>query len=260
MTKKLKTAMVAAAAAALLAMPAAHAEFYVGFGVGGAAVKADPADMGVLPVGLIPPPSPLPPGYEEGVAGDQAAVGSNFSDTDLGTLFVVGWRAKYFGFEVGYANFNQMSRSEAKQNYTLPNVPLGCTPGISTPGSTGCQEREWRATYASDGYQAAVLGYLPVGDSIELFGKAGAIVWDSEQSGAERIREFGDNPSIPAPRNSSIEASDDGTDFMVGVGVNFLTDSAFTLRVAADYYAIGNTDRVVNYTASVVYSWGGADK
>lgn len=251
MTNKLKTVMVAAAAAAILAAPMAQAEIYVGFGAGGARVEADPADLGILPAG---------PGDPSQIAGDQAAVGSDFGDTDLGTLFVVGWRTKYFGAEVGYANFNQMGRSEAKERYELPNVPLGCQPGQPTPGSTGCQEREWEARYEADGYQATLVGYLPLGESIEIFGKAGALYWESEQSGAERIREVADNPAIPAPRNAAVSASDDGTDFTVGIGVNFVTDSAFTVRLAADYYAIDNTDLLINYTASIVYSWGRAAK
>jgi hypothetical protein len=246
---------------ALIAMPAARAEFYVGFGVGAANVQGGLAKMGTLPQGEIPPPSPLPPGYEAGVAGDVAAASSDFSDTDIGTLFAVGWRSRYFGVEVGYTNFNQMSRSEATEAYALPNAPLGCVPGQGGPTQpTGCQEREWRANYSADGYQAALLGYLPVGESIELFAKAGAIVWESEQSASERVRVFGDNPGIDGPRNDPVAAKDDGTDFMFGLGVNFLSDSPFAVRLAADYYAIGNTDQIITYTATLTYSWGKASR
>jgi hypothetical protein len=254
MTKQLATAMVAALAVSALGMPAARAEIYVGFNVGGARVEAGTADVGLLPRGEDPDPAPGNPAPE-----DLAAVGSDFSGSDIGTQFLVGWRARYFGAEIGYTNFNQMSRSYAEEFDALPNVPIGCDPVV--PTGAGCQEREWRQRYQAEGYQAAVLGYLPVHDNIELFGKVGAIFWDSESIGEERVREIvPTNPQVPPPANARIESSDDGTDLMVGIGALFRTDSPFSVRVAVDYYDVGNTDQILMYSVGAFYSWGQAGK
>jgi hypothetical protein len=247
--------MVAALAVSALAVPAAHAEIYVGFQVGGARIEASPADIGTTPRGLIPDPPPGNPAPED-VAGI-----SSFAGSDIGTQFLVGWRARYFGAEIGYTNFNQMSRSYAEEFSPLPNAPLGCD--IEAPAAPGgCQERDWRQRYQANGYQAAVLGYLPVHENIELFGKVGAIIWDSESIGEERVREQSPPrpPTLPPPANAKVTATDDGTDLMVGVGALFRTDSPFSVRVAIDYYDIGNTDEVIMYSVGAFYSWGRAGK
>jgi hypothetical protein len=253
MNRQLATAMVATLAVSALVVPAARAEIYAGFHVGGARVEAATADVGLLPRGQQPDPAPGNPAPE-----DVAAVG-DFSGSDIGTQFLVGWRARHFGAEIGYTNFNQMNRSYAEEFDALPNVPLGCNP--VAPTGTGCQERTWRQRYRADGYQAAILGYLPVHENIELFGKVGAIYWESESIGEERVREIvPTNPQIQPPANAQIRSSDDGTDLMVGIGALFRTGSPFSLRLAVDYYDVGNTDQIIMYSVGAFYSWGVADK
>jgi hypothetical protein len=251
-------AMVAALTVSALGMPAARAEIYVGFQVGGARVEANPADIGLVPRGQDPDPAPGNPAPE-----DVAAVGSDFAASDIGTQFLVGWRARYFGAEIGYTNFNQMSRSYAEEFTALPEVPFGCDPEVPTlPLPPGCQERDWRQRYRADGYQAAVLGYLPVHENIELFGKVGAIYWESESIGEERVRELVPPrpPVLPPPANARVTSSDDGTDLMVGIGALFRTESPFSVRVAVDYYDVGNTDQIIMYSVGAFYSWGQAGK
>jgi opacity protein-like surface antigen len=268
------------AVATLYAAPAARAEFYAGFGVGGARVEGKVADLGLKPAGFPDSEDPITPIDAVLLELDRRAV-DDFSGSNISTQFVVGWRARYFGVEVGYVNFNQFGRSSSEQFYVLPNTPLippspaagqepptvdnriQCDPlnPAGQPGSfddvPGCQEREWQARYKADGYQATVIGYLPVSDSIDLFGKVGAIAWESEQNGQERVRNIVPPiPQIPGG-NAPVSASDDGTDLTFGLGVVFRTDSPFSVRLQADYYDIGNLDELISYTANLYYTFGG---
>lgn len=263
MTRNFAAALLAAVTApALLAPAVAQAEIYVGFGVGGSRVEASPADIGVLPSGFDPPAPGQTPGS---IAADRARV-TDFGATDIATQFLVGWRAKYIGVEVGYVNFNQMSRSEARQFYELPETsalppnpdgsPAPCDPVNPPQGSNGCQEREWRIGYSADGYQAMLVGYLPVGETVEFYGKAGAVAWESEQTGSERVRNIVP-PGGPIPAgNDEISAKDDGTDLAFGVGVLLKTESPWSVRIEGDYYDLGNTDLVLTFTANAFYSFG----
>jgi hypothetical protein len=249
---------------ALLMPGSAGAEIYIGFGAGGSRIEADPAEIGGLPQGFDPPAPLQTPGS---VAADQARV-TDFGDTDIGAQFTIGWRARYFGAEVGYVNFNQMGRSEARQFYELPETgagfgpdgaPLPCEPDDPPVGSLGCQEREWRLGWSGEGYQASVLGYLPIGESVELYGKVGAFFWESEVEGEERVRSIvPPSSSIPAG-NDRVTASDDGTDLTVGIGAVLKTGTPFSVRVQADYFDIDNTDLVMLYSVNAVYSFGQSD-
>lgn len=240
MTRQFFAALIVAVAAPALMMPTtARAEFYAGFGVGGARVEADTAELGILPIG---------PGTEQEVAADRAAVGSDFSGSDIATQFVVGWRARYIGVEAAYVNFNQMGRSEAERFYNLPDRQLS-DPESPVPVAV---DRQWRAGYAADGYQASVVGFLPLSAGFELLARVGAITWESEQTGNERISNL-----VPTYEgNEPVSAKDDGTDLTVGIGAIFNTDSPFSVRVQADYYDLGNTDEVMMYTVSAFYSFG----
>jgi hypothetical protein len=266
MTRQIAAALlVATTAPALLAPATAAAEIYIGFGAGGSRIEADPADLGVLPQGFDPPAIGQTPGS---IAADQARV-TDFGATDLGVQFAIGWRSRFVGVEVGYVNFNQFGRSQAKQFYELPETsalppnpdgsPAPCDPANPPVGSGGCQEREWAIGWSGDGYQASVLGYLPLGESVELYGKVGAIYWEAEATGEERVRtQVPPINQIPAG-NDKVATSDDGTDLTVGIGAIFKTGTPFSVRVQADYFDLDNTDLVMLYTVNAVYSFGQSD-
>jgi hypothetical protein len=246
MTRQFAVALlIASGVPAVLAPAEAVAEIYLSFGAGGSRVEASPAELGMLPQGFDPPAVNQTP---ESIAADQAAV-TDFGASDLAVQFMVGWRARFVGVEVGYVNFNQMGRSESTEFYVLPQI---CQVG-------GCQDREWLISWSGDGYQASLLGYLPVGKSIELYGKVGAIAWEADVTGRERTREIVPPiPQIPAG-NDSLSGSDDGTDLTFGLGAALKTGTPFSVRIQADYYDLDNTDGVMMYTVNAVYSFGQSD-
>lgn len=94
-------------------------------------------------------------------------------------------------------------------------VDLGEIAG-SGPGGT--------ATVGVDGFQVAALGMLPVNPRISLFVKGGLYLWDLSASG---------------PGGS---LSDDGTDIMYGLGLNWNLARRLDLRVEWEQFDIDGDD------------------
>lgn len=86
----------------------------------------------------------------------------------------------------------------------------------SGPGGT--------ATLGVDGFQVAALGMLPLNPRISLFGKVGVYLWDASASG---------------PGGS---LSDDGSDIMFGVGLNWNLARRLDLRVEWEQFDIDGDD------------------
>lgn len=80
------------------------------------------------------------------------------------------------------------------------------------------------ATVGVDGFQVAALGLLPVNPQISFFGKVGLYLWDLSASG---------------PGGS---LSDDGSDFMFGLGLNWNLARQLDLRVEWEQFDIGGDD------------------
>ena len=78
----------------------------------------------------------------------------------------------------------------------------------------------------ASGYQVVLLGVLPLNDNVDLLGKAGFAVWDSEY--------FIESVSI---------GKDDGTDLALGIGARWNTESGIGIRAELEWYDIPDTDR-----------------
>lgn len=218
-------------ALALLLPAFAMADPYFGIGAGGFRAETNLRDIGLLP------------GYED----DVAAINSDFSSTEVGLQAFAGYRfGSYLGIEIGYADLG-----EARQLYTLPDACL----------ETGCQSREWTAEIDTTVVQAYLVGYYPLSESVEIYGKAGIVRWDSDFSAFERHGAFeqipndDNNPPLPIP-NDSIAYDDDGTDLALALGLNLkIPDSAFSIRTEFAWFDIDHMDQAWLLSLNAVYTF-----
>lgn len=211
--------------AVLLYAPSiAAAGAYVGIGIGGTRTESSLADLGLVPVcasttagcyqDLEPPP---------------VGIGSNpdFAGSDVTFNFVAGWMFNQnWGLEIGYIDFGN-----AKDDLKLPDA---CA-------TFGCSSRQWTSELKRDGFQAFLVGSLPLNDSVDLYGKLGMISWDADYQGYERSELYASGFPLPN-QNDEINNSDDGTDMAGGFGINLRTDSPFSLRADFTYYDFDDSD------------------
>jgi hypothetical protein len=230
--------ILATIVAVLLCTPSiAAAGAYVGVGIGGTSTESSLADLGLVPVcgsttaGCYQDTQPPPVG-----------VGSNpdFGGSDVSFNFVAGWMFNQnWGLEIGYIDFGQATDD------------LGLPEACST---FGCSSRQWTSEVKRDGFQAFLIGSLPLSESVDLFGKAGVINWDADYEGYERSELYASGFPLP-PQNARISASDDGTDMAAGIGINLRTDSPFSLRADLSYYDFDKTDSVYVLQFMALYSF-----
>ncbi len=84
-----------------------------------------------------------------------------------------------------------------------------------------------------DGLNVSVLGIIPLGDTVELYGKAGFFQWDSEG----RVRaDFGEG----GIQESSF--SDSGTDLSYGAGISANLSEKFSLGLEYQIFNIDEED------------------
>ena len=83
-----------------------------------------------------------------------------------------------------------------------------------------------KAAIDASGYQVVLLGVLPVNDNIDLLGKVGVAMWESEY--------FIESVSI---------GEDDGNDLALGIGARWNTESGLGIRAEFEWYDIPDTDR-----------------
>lgn len=77
-------------------------------------------------------------------------------------------------------------------------------------------------------FSVAGLGHLPIGRTASLYGKFGLVLWDMDITERERLTGFG---VVRTGR-----ASDDGTDFFYGAGVEWALGRQFALRAEWERY------------------------
>jgi OOP family OmpA-OmpF porin len=107
--------------------------------------------------------------------------------------------AKYLGIEGGYIDFGKPNDSFAGQNGVID----------------------------AEGWSLYGVGALPLGDTVELFGKAGVISWDADS--------IVDGLSVGA---------DDGNDLALGVGASWNVTERLGVRAEYDWFDIPNADNV----------------
>lgn len=248
--------------AVMLCTPSiAAAGAYLGIGVGGTRTESALADLGLVPVCALPPPSSSidnNSGCYQDTNAPPVGVGSNpdFGGSDVSFSFVAGWMFNQnFGLEIGYIDFGQ-----ATDDLGLPDSCDG--PG-NLPGQDylGCSSRQWTSEVQRDGVQLFLIGALPISSNIDLFGKAGLIRWNADYQGYERsaLYSFPTDPGYYNPflgrQNSPTASSDDGTDMAAGIGINLRTDSPFSVRADLTYYDFNDTDSVYVLQLMALYNF-----
>ena len=86
-------------------------------------------------------------------------------------------------------------------------------------------------TIKSTGYDAFVVGVIPIGDHFEIFGKYGWVWWDSDTD-----------------VSGSGSDSDSGNDSAYGAGLEFIIGKHFGIRGEYERYDIQDTNKVETYS------------
>lgn len=111
----------------------------------------------------------------------------------------------HFGIEVAYIDFGKI--------YARETNPIGQFIQVDVEAS---------------GFNFAAIGYAPVADILNIYGKAGFLVWDADATTTSNIGIFGTE-------------SDDGTDFMFGIGLQVTLDDVL-FRIEYERYDIADED------------------
>lgn len=114
-----------------------------------------------------------------------------------------------FGYELAYIDFGELTK----------NVGVFVT--------------KFKAT----GYDISAVGYLPVGESVEVIGKVGLLVWDAELTAIQ-------------PGFAEQSQSDNSTDLNLGVGINFNVGDNIAIRTLYERFELDNVD--VDYLSAAV--------
>ena len=160
-----------------------------------------PAGVLVLAAGV----ASADPGFAVGASVGYAKIedsesGFNFDETDLGFKAFGSYTfANGIGIEGGYVDFG-----EPQADILDSSIEIDAT-----------------------GWTLYGVGNLPVGDSVDLFAKAGAVRWDAD--------------SIV----NGIRVDDDsGTDLALGIGGSWQLGETFGLRSEFDWYNVSEADSV----------------
>ncbi len=121
----------------------------------------------------------------------------------------------YVGVELGYTNFGTVKDRVAVQQ--------------DQPSLVDRVE--------TSGYDLALLGVYPIDSGLKVFGKLGAIRWDSEAT-------LG---SFPLP------TKEDGTDLLWGVGLDFRGSERFHVRIEGEFVDIAFANSWWVLTTSLIY-------
>ena len=124
-------------------------------------------------------------GYIGGAFGSTDVDEPGFDNSDTYKIYG-GFRAGNLGIEGAYINFD----------------------GFDVQGSGGTQYVD------GDGLEVSGIGFLPLGENVELFGKLGVLAWN-----------------LDANTFGSSFGSDDGTSFAYGAGIQFKPAQQVSLRL-----------------------------
>ena len=132
--------------------------------------------------------------------------GIGIDDDTTGFRLLGGYQfSRYLAIELGYIDFGEFDES------------------LSVAGSMVDLEAE------VDGFDASIVGRLPVTDAFTLTGRVGGIAWDAEAE----VRVDGMVDSTD---------SDDGTDLFYGLGAEYQFGDRFSMFGGFDRYEIDQAD------------------
>lgn len=126
------------------------------------------------------------------------------------------------GFEFGFVRFGTLNdRAPVPTVPANPNEPLEVNYGVKTYG-----------------YDAFLVGFYPLDADLDVFGKVGAVHWDSTttQTGAGTV------------------TKSDGDDLAYGFGLDFRSSGRLHLRVEVQVYDMAFADESWTVTTSILYA------
>ena len=123
--------------------------------------------------------------YVGGAFGSTSVEVSGYDNSDTFKIYG-GYRQNNFGIEGGYVNFDR----------------------FDVEGTGGTQN------ITGDGLEVSAIGFLPIGQQLELFGKLGVLAWN-----------------LDANSSGNTFGTDDGTSFAYGVGLQIKPAQQFSLRL-----------------------------
>lgn len=133
----------------------------------------------------------------------------------------------YIGFGVGSATYTEGDFDESDTGFSLYGGSrltknFGLELSFTDFGNLEGDYNGINASAEVSGVGAAAVGYLPLNDKFDLFGKAGMMAWDADL-------EYG-----------ALNGNDDGTDLLYGVGAIYHANEQFSVR--ADWQAVDLDD------------------
>lgn len=137
---------------------------------------------------------------------------SSTDDTDTGWKLFAGYRfMKYLAVEGAYTDLGKFTAHST----------------ITAPGA-GIVDTEIKA----NAWTISALGILPLGDSFSLFGRVGVNLWSTDISAT----------GSGTGGTASASESDDGTDWVYGVGAAYNFTNNLSLRGEWERYDLGDGD------------------
>lgn len=235
--------LIAVAPASAIAQDAWYNGIYLGFGVGAGRLEADLVKLGLLPADAAGTPEPIE--------------SDKYKKTNITGSVLLGYRfGQYFAIEGGYSSFKDTSRqfcfvddtggcAESRSEPVNPNV----TPATSSSA--------WTVELPTDVYKFYVIGLFPLNKTIDVFAKVGAIGWETDAAGYEKIVGgfVPPKPPLVPPTNVPVTNKLDGTDAAAGAGFNFNHPSGVTVRAEFEYFDIGDLDSSFLGSVSAYYSF-----
>lgn len=217
---------------------------YIGGGVGAGRIEADLAKLGLLPADSNGTPEPIE--------------SNKFKKTSLASKFYAGWRfGRFFALEGG---FNRLY--DVERQYCFVDDTGECTESRGdpvTPSTTPViSSSAWTVELPTEGWSAFAVGLIPFGNrAFDVFVKVGAIAWETEAAGYEKIVGGFVPPKDPLvpPTNVPVVKKLDGTDLATGLGFNFNHPNGVTVRSEFEYFDIDDLDQSYVLSFSAIYNF-----
>lgn len=265
---KRKYLVLAALASVLPATAMADFSGYMGVSVGGSRVERDDINLTVeeYTTGVILGDAP----YNTGTLRATRLETRDPEGTDFSFKVYGGVRyGAYLGLEAGYVNLGETEDNPA---YILPAIN---STALGLPVRPQ-QDRQLDIQTKIDGWQLSAVGFLPLNDQIELFGKVGLIRWDNDTRVVDRIGGVFpvDHPAIPevlvsgnigdlvlvddTPDGvsfSQAETSESGTDLALGAGIQIKASERVALRAELEWFDIDGTSLAWTGNVGLVFSF-----